>query len=258
MLTFSSYLTDLELTQGWLNGYWPTVPVSLNVLYLLLIYVLKKWMDGRKPTKLKLPLLAWNAILAAFSIVAFLQFAPTGLLNELANGGFVHSVCLITPLSTPKLNFWSTLFVLSKFVEFGDTFFLVFKKSPLTFLHIYHHVTVSMLTWFGATTNSSVGNWFCAMNYGVHSIMYTYFTIRTLGVKLPSVVAKTITSLQLCQFSMGLVCIVLAAVRLSLGMKCNTTVMCASASLVVYGSYLVLFLNFFYRRYARPEQQKKD
>ena len=251
------YLREPELTKIWLVGLWPAVPLTLSALYLILVYAGKKLMEGRNPMKLRPALIAWNTCLAVFSITAFIQFAPSGLIYEIAKGGFIHSVCLVEPLSIPQLNFWSTLFILSKFAEFGDTFFLVFKKSPLTFLHVYHHVTVAMYTWFGSTDRSSIGHWFCTMNYGVHSVMYTYFMLKSLGVTLPSVIARSITILQLSQFLMGLVCILVAAVRLWQGKECNTTKTCAIVGLTIYGSYFVLFLNFFYHRYIK-QRPKKD
>ena len=214
------YVSDSELTKAWLANSWPAIPLSVRTLPTDGIHT--EAVDGRPETH-AVEVIAWNTFLAVFSIIAFVGFAPSGLFNELANGGFIHSICTIEPFSTPQLCLWSTLFVLSKFVEFGDTFILIFRKSQLTFLHVYHYVTVAMYTWFGGMDRSSVGHWFYAMNYGVHSIMYTYFTLKAMGVQLPSMVASTITSLQLCQFFMGLVCVMIAAVHLWLGMLCNNT-----------------------------------
>ena len=207
--------------------------------------------------KLRPALTVWNTCLAAFSIVAFVSFTPSGLIYEILQGGFIHSVCLVKPFSTPELNFWATLFILSKFAEFGDTFFLIFKKSPLTFLHVYHHVTVALYAWFGGIDRSSIGHWFGAMNFGVHSVMYTYFMLKSLGVNLPLVFARSITILQLSQFFMGLLCIVVVAMRLWQGKECNTTETSTIVGLIIYGSYLVLFLKFFYHRYVK-RRPKKD
>lgn len=43
--------------------------------------------------------------------------------------------------------FWSTMFVLSKVPELGDTLFIVLRKQPLIFLHWYHHATVLVYSW---------------------------------------------------------------------------------------------------------------
>merc|ERR1712127_1141715 len=42
---------------------------------------------------------------------------------------------------------WTILFVLSKFAELWDTFFIVVHKKPLIFLHWYHHITVLLYCW---------------------------------------------------------------------------------------------------------------
>jgi hypothetical protein len=42
--------------------------------------------------------------------------------------------------------FWSLAFAISKFVELGDTLFIVLRKRELIFLHYYHHVAVLVYT----------------------------------------------------------------------------------------------------------------
>ena len=252
-----SYFTDPALA-GWLISGWPLAPLALSLLYLLLLFVFKRSMEKREPLNLKTALILWNTCLAVFSIVAFVKFAPSAVLNDLARGGFIHAVCLVKPFPTETLTFWMSMFIVSKFVEFGDTIFLVLRKAPLTFLHVYHHVTVAIYGWFGGTDRSLLGHWFLSMNFFVHSIMYTYFALKGFGVRVPSVVAKAITTLQLLQFTMGLVIIVASGVRLKLGEECNSTMECTLFGLGIYGSYLVLFLNFFYHRYIKIKPRKKD
>jgi hypothetical protein len=251
-----AHLQDPELSKTWLVGYWPGLPLCFGAGYLLMVFSSKQWMKDRAPIKPKIPLVAWNTALAVFSIVAFVQFAPSALLSELRNGGFLHSVCLVKPFSTPTLTLWSTLFVLSKIVEFGDTLFLTLRKAPLTFLHVWHHLTVAVYAWFGGVDRSSLIHWFIAMNLAVHAIMYTYFTLKGFGVNIPSFLAQVITSLQLAQFAMSLLCIVVAGVSLWFGEECYTTKEMIVFSSILYGSYLLLFLNFFYRRYIAPKRKK--
>ncbi len=252
-----AYFNDPELSR-WLNGYWPAGPLGLVASYLLTIFLLKQWMNKRNPIKLKTPLVAWNTCLAIFSIAAFVQFAPGGTVYSLAKGGFVYSVCSVEPFSTPKLTFWMAIFIVSKFIEFGDTIFLVLRKAPLTFLHVYHHLSVAVYSWFGGRDKNSIGHWFITMNLAVHSIMYTYFALKGLGVNVPSIVAKAITSLQLVQFAVGLACVLVATVRLWRGEGCNSTMASALFGLVIYLSYLMLFTNFFYHRYIKPKPKHKE
>ena len=102
-------------------------------------------------------------------------------------------------------SFWNSLFVISKAVELGDTMFLVLKKRPVKFLHMYHHATVLIYCWQSHSEHASTGLWFAAMNTVVHSIMYSYYAARTLGVKVGRRVAMTITAMQIFQMVFGLI-----------------------------------------------------
>ena len=251
-----AHLQDSELSKSWLVGYWPGLPLCFGAGYLLMVFGSRQWMKDKAPIKPKIPLIAWNTALALFSIIALVQFAPSALLSEIRNGGFVHSVCLVKPFSTPTLTLWSTLFILSKIVEFGDTLFLTLRKAPLTFLHVWHHLTVAIYAWFGGVDRSSQIHWFIAMNLAVHSIMYTYFMLKGFGINIPSFIAQVITSLQLGQFAMSLLCIVVAGLSLRFGEECYTTKEMVAFGSVIYGSYFLLFLNFFYHRYIAPKPKK--
>ena len=96
------------------------------------------------------------------------------------------------------------------------------------------------------------------MNLAVHSIMYSYFLLKGLGIKVPSVFAKVITSLQLVQFFMGLLCVVVASYRLSNGEACHSAKDFTYLGLLIYGSYFVLFVNFFYHRYIKSKPKTKE
>lgn len=251
-----SYLQDTELSKLWLVGCWPSLPLCFGAAYLMMVFSSRQWMKDKAPIKPKIPLIVWNTGLAVFSVIALVQFAPSALLSELQKGGFVHSVCLVKPFSTPTMTLWSSLFILSKIEEFGDTLFLTLRKAPLTFLHVWHHLTVAIYAWFGGADRSSLIQWFLVMNLAVHSIMYTYFMLKGFGVNIPAFVAQVITSLQLAQFAMGLLCILVAGVSLWLGKECYTTKEMIAFGSVIYGSYLLLFLNFFYHRYIVPKPKK--
>ena len=108
-------------------------------------------------------------------------------------------------MAEPSLALWGWLMTLSKVVELGDTIFIVLRKSQLSFLHWYHHITVLVYTWYAITPRpSALSIWFSSMNYTVHTIMYTYYALRASGYKIFSRVAKVrgtcsaCTSTELC------------------------------------------------------------
>ncbi len=243
---------DIVRTRQWMEDHLYLVPI-LCVLYLLIVFGARRWMQNKQPFILKRELPMWNAGLAVFSVIGFIKINHPVFRKILIEEGFVTSICT-SVYHINSVALWSFLFSFSKVVEFGDTAILVLKKSPLSFLHCYHHVTVCLYAWYGITTLNSVGIWFGAMNYGVHSVMYTYYLLKSLGVKVPSGVSKCITLLQLFQFLMGMVCIGVAGWHRWFGYDCGGT---ASSVVVIgvtlYASYIILFINFFYKRYVASQ-----
>ena len=231
------------------------VPPSACSLYLLLIVLGRRWMKTREPYKLRPLLVAWNALLALFSTTGFIVMGPA--LAKHAWNDLSDSICNTVMSVKPILSLWSLFFVLSKLVEFGDTFFIIVRKTPLHFLHWYHHVTVCLLSWHSLAIQSAPAHWYCAMNFGVHSIMYSYYVLKAAGARVYSFVAQTITILQLVQFVAGFSVTLAATVFYLSGRQIHTNRNELLAALFIYGSYFVLFLNFFNQRYCRRKTLRK-
>jgi len=71
---------------------------------------------------------------------------------------------------------WIFYMGLSKVVEFGDTLFIVLRKRPLLLLQHYHHLATMLYCTYGVIVTYDMNNsnvFFAAMNYSVHSFMYT-------------------------------------------------------------------------------------
>lgn len=234
-----------------------SVPVLCSGMYLLLVFGGKNWMKDRPAFKLRTLLVLWNTALSIFSVVALLILGVP-LVQSWVNDGFVNAVCDSDILKVPWLTFWSYLFVLSKLVEFGDTAFIVLRKTPLSFLHWYHHITVLLYSWYGLATKNTGGHWFATINVGVHSVMYTYYALKASGFRIPSSIAKSITILQLTQFVFGLVILLAGVWAFVNGYECGMNWTHLVAGCVMYGSYFLLFLNFFYHRYHKTPPSKKD
>ena len=180
----------------WLKRMTPLTWVC-SALYLITIFGLQRFMKNREPLHLRPALAAWSAFLAAFSIIGAARLIPERL-HAVQTHGWTYSVCQRKLLSGP-VGFWTLLFILSKFFELGDTLFIVLRKQRLILLHWYHHVAVLILAFYTPAWEQPFGRWFAAINYGVHAIMYSYYTLRALKIRVPKMVSMTITITQIAQ-----------------------------------------------------------
>ena len=172
--------------------------------------------------------------------------------------GITRTLCYTEAVYVPRLALWSYVFAISKLIELGDTAFIVLRKTPLSFLHCYHHISVLVFTWYGVQSgNPGVCYWFCCMNYTIHSLMYTYYAFKASGVKFPSRVSGIITLLQITQMFMGIYLNILAFVsKHHSDMKCGFHSDLLCFGMFMYVSYALLFVNFFYERYLRKTKNK--
>ena len=97
------------------------------------------------------------------------------------------------------------------------------------------------------------------MNYGVHGIMYFYYFLMAVHMKPKWFKPVWITVLQISQMVVG--CVVTGFGLYLLFVEkpegCSLTKENICPSLIMYGSYLVLFVQFFFRRYAFRTTKKK-
>lgn len=217
------------------------------------------WMSSRPPFNLRGSLAAWSAFLAIFSIMGLIRTLPE-FLHTLATGGIYMSVCDPSYLDSNKVSaFWSLMFTLSKLPELGDTVFIVLRKQKLIFLHWYHHLTVLIYVFYCFCEFTSSARWFMNMNYFVHSVMYSYYALRAMKVKVPRGVAMLITSLQLIQMVIGCAINYLAYNFKNSGKFCGVTHKNLLFGSLMYASYFVLFARFFYNAYfTKTEKKPKD
>ncbi|XP_049711054.1 elongation of very long chain fatty acids protein 3 [Elephas maximus indicus] len=250
---FQSY--KFEQFQLPMDEYW-TISFPIALIYLVLILVGQNYMKARKGFNLQMPLILWSFCLAIFSVLGAVRtwsFMGTVLLRV----GLKQSVCYTSFFRHSTVRFWSSLFVFSKIIELGDTAFIILRKRPLIFVHWYHHSTVLIFTFFGYKSRMAAGGWFMTMNFGVHAIMYTYYTLKAAKVNFPRMLSMLITSLQILQMFAGAVTGILTYIwRHEQG--CDTTTMEQFFwSFVMYSSYFILFAHFFHQTYITPKVKNK-
>jgi elongation of very long chain fatty acids protein 6 len=140
--------------------------------------------------------------------------------------------------------------------ELIDTFFILIHKKPLILLHWYHHISVLAYCWHSYVTKAPAGIVFCAMNYAVHAIMYFYYFLMAVKCKPKWFNSMYITVSQISQMVVGVIVTALSFVMsYTYGPTCHIKTENNVAAFIMYGSYLLLFLQFFFKRYSAKKEK---
>ncbi|CAJ0579950.1 unnamed protein product, partial [Mesorhabditis spiculigera] len=236
----------------WMQNNWKHA-ATFSAVYVMAIFGGRKLMESRKPYALDWPLVAWNALLAIFSIIGFLRMTPEWIWSWNDNS-FEYSIC-VASYAQGVTGFWTEKFAHSKVAELFDTAFIVLRKKPLLFLHWYHHITVLAYTWHAYKDHTASGRWFIWMNYGVHAFMYSYYALRAARIRTPKIAAMTITCLQILQMVMGVYIGIRVYSIKTAGRDCQQTWENIGFCFGIYFSYFLLFCNFFYHTYLKKDNR---
>jgi len=234
---------------------YPYNPYIANVLYLATLYGLQKWMQDRPPFRLRTPLIIWNWALGIFSLMGFFRMGQELMYLWRQENGLHKSLCETGDHYLPAA-FWGLLFVLSKYVELGDTIFLALRKQPILALQWYHHTLVTVFAWVLYSWQEPVLRWYSFMNYGVHGVMYPYFALRGMNIKVPEVFAMAITTLQVAQMIAGVSLNIYAIYVWGHGGACARNPSSVAFSLLTYFSLGVMFAQFFISKYVARTRRK--
>ncbi|EON62199.1 hypothetical protein W97_01419 [Coniosporium apollinis CBS 100218] len=101
------------------------------------------------------------------------------------------------------LAFWGWFFYLSKFYEVLDTAIIIAKGKRSSTLQTYHHAGAMLCMWAGIRYMSPPIWMFVCINSGIHALMYTYYTLSALGVRVPQRIKRALTTMQIAQFVIG-------------------------------------------------------
>ncbi|CAE6538118.1 unnamed protein product [Rhizoctonia solani] len=132
----------------------PPVVVACLIGYLTTIFSLREVMRGRDALKLTTPFQIHNIYLTAGSGLLLLL-----MVEEIApiwwKTGLFNAMCAEASW-TPRLEFYYMINYYIKYIELADTVFLVLKKKPLAFLHVFHHAATALLCFTQLNGRTSV------------------------------------------------------------------------------------------------------
>lgn len=127
--------------------------------------------------------------------------------STLTNGStaaFWRSLCDLNEGIWEKgLSYFGFFFYLSKFYEVFDTLIILAKGKQSSLLQTYHHAGAMLSMWAGIRFASPPIWIFVVFNSLIHTIMYFYYTLSTLKIKIPKVLKRALTTAQICQFVFG-------------------------------------------------------
>lgn len=248
---------DEKTVMPWMTQNWH-YSLYVSVLYLALVFAGQKVMQNRKPFNLRVPLCMWSTALCVFSCFAVMRIFGSSV-YMVRVGGLRHAFCdTRSYVGSNGCGLWAFLFPLSKLPELFDTAFIVLRKSKISFLHCYHHITVFIYCWYSYGYPISTGIWFGVVNYTVHGIMYGYYGIKASGRNPPRWVATAITLIQLSQMFVGLYINYISITSLLTGRTCQTSWLDVALSIFFYSSYAILFGNFFYWTYISSKKRHRS
>jgi len=258
---FSQRFSEFE----WKNES-PQIPFSRGgiviaslFVYLATIYLLQKFMKNRQAFKLRIPFIIHNGILSGVSLILLLLIFEQ-LLPILFKHGLYYSVCSPDPLEINSLEFFYYINYLIKYYELLDTMFLVLKKKPLGFLHVYHH-SLTVLLCYTQLAGQTTVQWVpITLNLIVHVIMYYYYMRTALFPGEKIWWKKYLTMMQITQFVIDLV---FSYTCLFIGLNyklrvvdydgyCHGDLLYGSFGVALLTSYLFLFIDFFGKTYTEP------
>lgn len=166
--------------------------IILNpIFYLNSVYFLNRYMNNYKN---------------GFNLNIFMYFYNS--FQILFNSYIVYGLCdipfkgIINIPYSDRIEYFVFLHYISKYIDYLDTLFIILRKknSQLSFLHLYHHSSISIIWGFLLYMGHGNGtaSFGCLLNSFIHIIMYSHYLITSFGINNPF--KKYITQMQLAQF----------------------------------------------------------
>lgn len=119
-------------------------------------------------------------------------------------GGFWRALCdLNDGVWERGLSYYGYFFYLSKFYEVFDTVIILAKGRQSSLLQTYHHAGAMLSMWAGIRFASPPIWIFVVFNSLIHTIMYLYYTLSALRIRVPKALKRALTTAQITQFVAG-------------------------------------------------------
>eukprot|EP00617_Octactis_speculum_P025648 CAMPEP_0185769824 /NCGR_PEP_ID=MMETSP1174-20130828/56088_1 /TAXON_ID=35687 /ORGANISM="Dictyocha speculum, Strain CCMP1381" /LENGTH=257 /DNA_ID=CAMNT_0028455035 /DNA_START=36 /DNA_END=809 /DNA_ORIENTATION=- len=197
-----------------------------------------------------------NLALCGFSLLVVVKSWPIVFSGFLEHGWVgLHCAPAADFWDATSFGYWSCIFYVSKFYEFVDSWILVLKGKDPSFLQVYHHTGIAIAMYLATQFKCNWLLWVVCLNSFIHTLMYFYYALATLGYK--SKYAKALTTMQLTQFMTGIV--FSSTVYFSEQGSCGafeTRASCAFIQVYAFG-LIYLFKQMYNEKYKSKKASQK-
>ncbi|UJR23817.1 hypothetical protein I4U23_026793 [Adineta vaga] len=253
---FSTLPTNGDVrVRDWLMMQSVIPTVIITVIYVCAIVFGRVWMKTQNPFELRHFMFIYNIIQVI--LCTYITFEATyiwinnrySLLCEpvdYSNGKDAMRAC--------NVSWW---YFMMKLVDLIDTIIFVLRKkdNQITFLHVYHHLTMVFFGWYGTTYVPGGQSLFIVIiNSFIHVVMYAYYGLSACGKNIQKYLwwKRYLTQAQIAQFIM-----VITHSSVNLITPCNYPKI-FDVSFIFYGiTILVLFSNFYLQSYMKKGKKAK-
>jgi elongation of very long chain fatty acids protein 4 len=239
------------VTSQWIAVESPTILMSCLIVYLVVVStgcakLRRQSKTSKEPSWLKSIVVFHNLFLILLS-----AYMCLGCVAEAYSNGYTIWGNNYKPSEIKMARLIYTFYV-SKIYEFIDTFIMLLKGNlkQVSFLHIYHHATISFIWWMIVRVAPGGDAYFsAALNSWVHVCMYSYYLLAIVIGKSELKRQKYLwwgrylTQMQMFQFVLNL-CQALYCSKYSPYPKFLSKIL-----LVYMASLLALFGHFYYSKH---------
>lgn len=236
----------------------PLVTSLAYILYSLKTnQALKNVMPRPKPIMsiLTFVMVLHNIILTGFSFTVLIYTAPI-VFNFYTTNSFLTAIKDPQKVLQSKIEFWIWIFYVSKIYEIVDSLILHWNKRPTSFLQMYHHAGAIICCWMLSACDTHLPWIFVCINSFIHTMMYFYYLLTTLKLKVPKFYKRIITRMQIIQFVSGASLVILHVLIGSNFSKDYNLRMFQYATLCANIGYVTI-LFFLFKNFERQTYKKE-
>nr|XP_019560391.2 elongation of very long chain fatty acids protein AAEL008004-like [Aedes albopictus] len=236
-----------------LNNNWQ-VPLIVGAYLLVVLRIGPRMMANRKPFELKGVIRVYNLVQVAINWILFMVISYI-LLNRPDFSYQCQPVDFSKTTQGYQEMFVAYAYFVLKVLDLADTLLFILRKkqSQVSFLHVYHHSMMVLVSYYGVLFapgghNFILGVW----NTVGHAGIYLYYFFATYNSPLAARCKIHLTRLQLVQFVYLTVHFGRPALT---GMQCGFPQLWHWIGLVQTVFFLGMFLDFYIKSYVKKPQK---